>query len=132
MGAINVKVIVKVSGPLLDGSAPEIIHHWMDEVKQEIAQEGVNRLRSFQMDKTGRATGRYQSEIQTSTLSFNDIRIHDPVVYGPWLEGVSQRNRSTRFKGYHLWRKTAQMLQEDAPKIAERRMPELVQQLGGG
>src|SRR5258708_18660687 len=69
----------------------------------------LNRLRGFAMNKSGRATGRYQSELQTSNLAYNDIRISDPVVYGPWLEGSSDRNRSTRFKGYRLWRKTAQV-----------------------
>jgi hypothetical protein len=131
MGALKVRVIVRALGPLVDGSAPGIIRAWSDEVKKDIAQEGVNRLKAFTMDKSGRATGHYQSEIQTSNLSYNDIRIHDPVVYGPWLEGSSNRNRSTRFKGYRLWRKTAQALEEDAPKIAGRRMPELIARLGG-
>lgn len=131
MGSLAVKVHVKPLGPLADGSAPGIVHAWADEVKKDIAQEGVNRLRGFAMNKTGRGTGRYQSEIQTSNLAFNDIRISDPVVYGPWLEGSSNRNSSTRFKGYRLWRKTAQVLEEDAVKIAEKRMPELVQRLGG-
>jgi hypothetical protein len=53
------------------------------------------------------------------------------VVYGPWLEGTSERNRSTRFKGYRLWRKTAQRLQDDAPKIAEAKLPDLANRLGG-
>ena len=131
MGALSVKVVVGAQGPLADGSAPGIVHAWSDEVKRDIAQEGVNRLHGFAMNKSGRATGHYQSEIQTSSLAYNDIRIHDPVVYGPWLEGSSNRNSSTRFKGYKLWRKTAQALEEDAGKIAQQRMPELVQRLGG-
>ena len=131
MGSLAVKVIVGAQGPLADGSAPAIVHAWADEVKKDIAQEGVNRLRGFTMNRSGRATGHYQSEIQTSNLAYGDIRISDPVVYGPWLEGASSRNSSTRFKGYRLWRKTAQVLEDDAGKIAERRMPELVQRLGG-
>lgn len=131
MGSLTVKVTVGALGPLADGSAPQIVHAWADEVKKDIAQEGVNRLKSFPMDKTGRATGHYQSEIRTSNLSFNDIRIDDPVVYGPWLQGSSSRNQSTRFKGYRLWTKTAQLLQDDAAQIAEKRMPELIQKLGG-
>jgi hypothetical protein len=131
MGSLTVKVIVGAQGPLTDGSAPGIVHAWTDQVKQDIAAEGLNRLRGFAMNKTGRGTGRYQSELQTSNLAYGDIRISDPVVYGPWLEGSSSRNSSTRFKGYRLWRKTAQVLEDDAGKIAERRMPELVQRLGG-
>jgi hypothetical protein len=132
MGDFRVTVNVTEAGPLLNGTAPEVIRVWMDDVKQDIAQAGVNNLRGFVMDKTGRATGHYQSQIVTSTLMpFNDVRIHDPVVYGPWLEGTSERNRSTRFKGYRLWRKTAQRLQDDAPKIAEAKLPDLANRLGG-
>src|SRR5260221_10511160 len=65
---------------LFRSSAPAIVHAWADEVKRDIAQEGVNRLRGFAMNKSGRATGRYQSELQTSNLAYNDIRISDPVV----------------------------------------------------
>jgi hypothetical protein len=131
MASLDVSFSLHKQGPLFDDLAPEIIHAWLDDVKKDIAQEGVNELRSFVMDKSGRATGRYQAEIITSTLMYNDIKIHDPVVYGPWLEGSSKRNRSTRFKGYHLWRKTAQALQERAPDIAEAKMPDLVNRLGG-
>ncbi len=101
-------------------------------MKQDVAQEGVNKLRSFVMDKTGRATGHYQSMITTTVVGFNDILIHDPVVYGPWLEGNSERNRSTRFKGYRLWRLTKQYLQGKAQEIEDAHMPELVRRLGGG
>ena len=131
MAAMSVKAYVRVEGPLADGSAEPIIRDWMVNVRQDIAEEGLRQLRSFQMDKTGRATGHYQSQMQASNLSSSDIRIHNPVVYGPWLEGTSKRNRSTRFRGYGLWRKTAQRLQEDAPGIAEKRMPELTARLGG-
>ena len=130
--AIRINIGVHASGPLFDGAPDHVVHAWLDGVKRDLAREGVNRLRSFHMDKTGRATGHYQAEIVTSTLAFNDIRIHDPVVYGPWLEGTSERNRSTRFKGYRLWRKTKQLLQEDAPRIAQEKMPDLVRRLGGG
>lgn len=133
MGDFKVTVNVSEAGPLMDGTAPEVVRIWLDDVKKDIAQEGVDNLRGFVMDKSGRATGHYQSQLMTSTLlPFNDIRIHDPVIYGPWLEGSSKRNRSTRFKGYRLWRKTSQLLQEDAPKIAEAKLPDLANRLGGG
>jgi hypothetical protein len=136
VGHFDVRVTVQAHGPLMDGRASGIVRDWLDGVKKDIAQEGLNRLRSFVMDKTGRATGRYQSEIVTSTLNYNDLKISNPsesgYAYGPWLEGFSSRNRSTRFKGYHLWRQAAQKLQDDAPGIAERKLPELIQKLGGG
>jgi len=83
------------------------------------------------MDKTGRATGHYQSEIRTSLLTYHDVLIHDPVVYGPWLEGSSKRNRSTRFKGYHLWRRARDVTQREAGSIAQDLLPPYLDRIGG-
>lgn len=111
-----------VQGPLASPQARDAVVAWLDDSKKAIAQEAVDQLRAYVMDKTGRGTGHYQSEIQTTTLRYNDILVRDPVVYGPWLEGTSKRNRDTRFKGYHLWRLTRQRVQERAPQIAEDRL----------
>lgn len=128
----NVRVTLEgsVSGPIADGTAHDGVIAWLDASKRAVADEGVQHLHEFVMDKTGRATGHYQSELMTSTLRFNDIRIHDPVVYGPWLEGTSKRNRDTRFKGYHLWRKTRQYLRERAPEIAREKFREYADRIG--
>lgn len=130
--SLEVTVSVSVHGPLADGRAPQIIHDWLDQVKQDIADEGVSLLRQVGMNKTGRGTGRYQAELTTKLIGYNDVLIYDREYWpGPWLEGVTKRNQSTRFKGYRLWRNTKTQLQERAPGIAEKRMPELTEKLGG-
>jgi hypothetical protein len=40
------------------------------------------------------------------------------VIYGPWLEGVGSRNRTTRFKGYFTFRRTAQQLKSRSTAVA--------------
>jgi hypothetical protein len=40
------------------------------------------------------------------------------VIYGPWLEGTSSRNQSTRFKGYQTFRRTWQALGRRVRPIA--------------
>lgn len=132
MTTARIYLDVAVSGPLADHNADEDVKVWLDGVQRDLAQMGVNKLQSFEMDRTGRGTGHYQSELVTSRLANSDILLHDPVVYGPWLEGVSERNRSTRFKGYRLWRKTQQLLNQEATAVAEERLPELIDKLGGG
>ena len=132
MPSFTVTARADYSGPLFSGMAPEDVRAWADGVKEDIAQEGVNELKSFVMNKTGRATGHYQSMITTTKIGYNDILIHDPVVYGPWLEGTSERNRSTRFRGYRLWRLTKQRLEGKVKAIAERHMQALITRLGGG
>lgn len=131
-GKMTVDINVVVSGPLADGTAKDILHEWLDESKKKTADYAVRQLKAVGMDKTGRATGHYQAEIRTSLLSYNDVLISDPVVYGPWLEGSSERNRSTRFKGYRLWRKARDAARQAAPGIAESLLPPYLERIGGG
>ena len=130
-GKTTVDLGVTVSGPLADGSARNILNEWLDESKRKIADYAVRQLQAVHMDKTGRATGHYQSEIRTSLLAYNDVLIHDPVVYGPWLEGTSERNRSTRFKGYHLWRRARDETRREADNLAQDLLPPYLDRIGG-
>lgn len=131
MGTLKVTIGVSVSGPLADGTARDAVLEWIDEAKKETADYAVRQLQAVGMDKTGRATGHYQADIRTTVLTYNDLLISDPVVYGPWLEGTSKRNDSTRFKGYRLWRQAKQATQQAAPGIAEQLLPKYIDRIGG-
>lgn len=131
MGRMLLKLSVSVDGPLARGEGPAIIHEWLDESKKAVAQQADRYLQAFEMDKTGRATGHYQEYIRNTLIRFNDVLVHDPVVYGPWLEGTSRRNLSTHFKGYRLWRLTKLRVRRDAPQIAQDRLPPYLRRLEG-
>jgi hypothetical protein len=65
-------------------------------------------------------TGYYRSQVTHGRVSANRADVHDgDMIYGPWLEGVGSRNRTTRFKGYFFWRRAGQMLDARAKAIAE-------------
>lgn len=132
MGTLKVQLRVSVSGPLADGTAHDAIREWIDASKKDIADYAVQQLRAVGMDKTGRGTGRYQAGLRTTLLAYNDVLVDDPVIYGPWLEGTSRRNESTRFKGYQLWRRAKQQTQAKANDIAEAKLPEYLERIGGG
>ena len=51
------------------------------------------------------------------------------VVYGPWLEGTSSRNQTTRFKGYHSFQIVRQQLQNEMPAIMQAQIGRAVQGL---
>ena len=118
------RINVTVSGPLFDGRAAQVVRDWLDATKREVADMGVRELDAITMDKSGRGTGHYQSMITTRVVKYNDVLITDPVIYGPWLEGVSKRNQSTRFKGYHLWRRTRLRLRRTFKDVAQRKLDE--------
>jgi hypothetical protein len=126
------RIGVDTSGPLFDNLAQDIVRDWLDETKREVADMGVRELDAIIMDKSGRGTGHYQSMITTRVVRYNDVLITDPVIYGPWLEGVSRRNESTRFKGYRLWRRTRLRLRRTYKDVAQKKLEEYYLRRMGG
>jgi hypothetical protein len=125
-------VTVHTSGPIFDGRAASIMDRYLTETRQAIAEQGANLIQQrlsavIQHNVTGQAV----SNVATSN-QLNDTVITDDVIYGPWLEGVGSRNLSTRFKGYHAFRQSTQILQEDAEVIAQAKMVPTVAELNGG
>lgn len=131
---LTVTAYINVGGPLFDGRAPEILARFETEARQAIADKGVELLKAFPMDKTGRARGGFQENLNTVTRGAA-VAIPGPTVKGvtwaPWLEGVSKRNESTGFKGYKLFRTTRTQLNKQATQIAETRLPPYLAELGG-
>jgi len=64
------------------------------------------------------STGHYWRKIETSTKPNPlDGRIFTNVIYGPWIEGTSSRNLTSRFKGYGLFRKTKDWLDTQSERV---------------
>lgn len=103
-------------GPLFDGRASLAMKAFEMEARHAIGETGVGMVRARLDQVLKHPTGYYSSNV-----TYEDPRIFDSgVIYGPWLEGVSSRNRTTRFKGYATFRKVKQQLQPVAVSIAER------------
>lgn len=133
-GRLDVTASLNVSGPIADGMAERALDDFRRDARQAIADRGVELLKAFPMDKTGRARGGFQANLRTVTRGAA-VAIPGPnikgVVWSPWLEGTSRRNRSTKFGGYHLFRKTADQLGDEAGAIAERELQKYLPKMGG-
>lgn len=117
-----------MSGPLFDGRLAHAVDVGIDEAEHDVADAGVNIVRNELAGVLQHPTGHYQSEIQTER-AVGDWAVTDGgIVYGPWLAGTSQRNNTTRFKGYSHWRRATQRLQDQAASIAE---PVIARRIGG-
>ena len=117
---IDVRVTKK--GPLFDGRARAAVNAFLDDAKTTVAEEGLNMVQARLGAVLKHPTGAYQSGIHTDRQR-NDRVVRDyGGVKGPWLEGTSRRNQTTRFKGYRTFRQTAQQLRERAHGIAQRRL----------
>ena len=122
---MKIDVKVATQGPLFTRMAPDQMQKAVQSGIREIVQKGEQRLAeqlrprpagvylSVAQAGPGKAsTGNYRRNISTEFKNMSAM-IHDGnVVYGPWLEGISSRNDSSRFKGYGVYRKTASELQK--------------------
>jgi len=127
--------VVIVKGPLWDGEADMAVNRWLQDTRRKVADHAVDELRSFPMDKTGRARGGFQANIHRVTRMGDVEAIPGPkirgVVFTPWLEGVSRRNERSRFKGYHLFRKTRLKVAREARKTADDELLKYIEEMGG-
>ncbi len=133
-GQLKVTIEADVAGPLSDGRAGQALQDWASATARALGDEGADMLRAFPMNKTGRARGGFQANLRVLQQG-PEARIPAPairgVTWGPWLEGVTRRNESTGFRGYHLFRKTRQELQRRAPEIGQRELDKILPRIGG-
>ena len=126
--------IVVVRGPLWDGEADGAVTRWLEETRKKVADEGVLMLKAFPMDKTGRARGNFEERVHRVTLGETEAipgPVESGVVFTPWLEGTSRRNDTTRFKGYHLFRKTRMKLASNWRRDAQALLERYIGEMGG-
>ena len=133
--SVTITVAVEVDGKLFAAGASDYIVQGLERTVRDIVDLGEQRLDemlrprpagvylSFSEAKKGKySTGRYRKNLHAKSKGLHG-RIDDGgVIYGPWLEGTSSRNQTTRFKGYSSFRKTAQLMQEKAPEILTQHM----------
>jgi hypothetical protein len=114
------RVDVDTHGPLFDGRAQAAVHAFLDEAKQEVAQQGLADVHQLLDLSIRNPTPYYETQILTERVGADWV-VHDRgIVYGPWLEGVGSRNKTTRFKGYWSFRRVTTVLRMKAHGIAER------------
>ena len=134
-GRMTITAYVDCRGPLWDGRAESDIAAYVDEVGRAVAGEAERMLAATPMDRSGRARGQFQAHLQVIRRDLG-YAVPGPMdkgtTWSTWLEGTSKRNRTTVFKGYHLFRDTRRELENGrAEQIAEQLLPELIEKLGG-
>lgn len=115
-----ITIEVSSHGPIFDGRAQAAVTEFLDEAKQEVGNQGFADVHQLLDASIRHPTPYYETQILVERQG-DDVVVHDRgVIYGPWLEGVGSRNRTTRFKGYFSFRRARQALEGKAPAIAER------------
>jgi hypothetical protein len=114
-------VSVSASGPLFDGRASSMITRWTRDAGEEIARDAEAEVHRILHQVLRHPTGYYESQVRVDRRTPDRFDITDGgVVYGPWLEGTSSRNESTRFKGYGTFRRVKQRVESRADRTMQR------------
>lgn len=136
-------ITVTRKGPWFDRLPKEHVRRVADKVMQEVMEAGEARLNTIlrprpagvflSLEQAGRArysTGNYRRNLNSRMEAGEGILSDGGVIYGPWLEGTSSRNQTTRFKGYFSFRQTGQWMQKQVRKIGQRVASRYMGQVG--
>lgn len=130
-------VKIKVTGPLFDGQADKAAAEFLASLTREIAEIGQTWIKTEAsgFDKSGRggtgkaADGVHLTGAGTSYVISGGIRQGEYA--WPWLEGTSQRNTTTGFKGYGTFRRTTLRMRKQATTYAQELLDDFLLQAGG-
>ncbi|UVS81843.1 hypothetical protein [Actinokineospora sp. UTMC 2448] len=118
-----------VTGPMFDSRGVQVVEDYTAAVELAVADDAAQRWRAGLRGRVRSGTGYYVDHI-TVDLTTGDPAVTDGgVVYGPWLEGVGDRNASTGWPGYGQRRQAAQQSEARAVDIGERQWPRFAARL---
>lgn len=132
MPTFRVNVRREFRGPIFDASQSKAAaQRMLVQVNDAIAMEGAQRVRARLRQVLKNPTGLYESQITVDRRTVYRGISDSGSVKGGWLEGLSSRNQTTRFKGYRTFRMVKQSLQDDAAIIAQPIVAQMVRELNG-
>lgn len=131
------RVKVTISGPLFDGEAKAAVREWLQQTELKLATQAqaIIKSKADRMNRSHRGgTGQAAAGVQLIPGPSKFVvrgDIHEGVYSWPWLEGVSQRNTSTRFRGYHTFRLASRIVAKRARTTAQADLEEFIGRMGG-
>lgn len=117
---LRVRTGLDYDGPLFDFRARREFNRFRDELEEEAAEWTLDHIRGTFHASFKQPTGYYESNVRIKNSSEVWDGGQAGPVYGPWLEGVGSRNNTTRFKGYHAFRKAANALDRRIASMGDR------------
>jgi hypothetical protein len=121
---------IETRGPIFDGRAEAIVARMCEDIAKTVGDKGKQMVSVTLPTVLRHPTGRYQSGIRSEAHGLSADVTDGGIIYGPWLEGVGSRNRTTRFKGYATFRRVCQALKRSAVPIARPVVDRYVRKLG--
>ncbi|MGD9749785.1 MAG: hypothetical protein AB7W59_02200 [Acidimicrobiia bacterium] len=121
---------VDVSGPIFDGRAQAAAAEFVEDAKRDVAAQAYSEWMTNLNRSIRHPTPYYETQV-TTTRRGADYVVHDRgIVYGPWLEGTSSRNRTTRFPGYFSARRATATLETKKTAIVQATLRRHIAKMG--
>lgn len=128
---MSMGIDVQIDGALFAGHAPAAVAAFLDEAKYRVGGQMLADVQQILNRDIRHPTPYYETQITLQRVQ-DDYVVHDRgIVYGPWLEGVSYRNQTTRFKGYHAFRRATQELEGKVQGIVTALLRRYLSRMGG-
>lgn len=107
---------VILRGEVFGPAAGALIAAACRDAETAVAQATQDKVRFLGQSKfryerpTYNVPGKWRSNVRMHARgSYHEVT-DSGIIYGHWLEGTGSRNRTTRFKGYFMWRKALQFM----------------------
>jgi len=107
---------VTFKGPIFI-NAPKHLKEAANTALMEVAQTTSRLVKAQLYPNHGRVTGRLRSSVMgelvkdfTAVVTPSSTAAGNPIRYANWVEGISSRNKRTKFKGYGMFKKVHQHL----------------------
>lgn len=128
---MQLEVHVDTSGPIFTHKADRIAAEAVDAIQDSVGKQAISEVHQILDVSIRNPTPYYETQIIKERVA-SDVVVHDRgIVYGPWLEGISERNRTTRFKGYFSFRRATHRVRLQVPAIADRELRGYLPRMGG-
>lgn len=101
-----------------------------DEIQLNVAKLGYRVIHQYMKADFKHPTGHYRSRVLIDATRADLMLTDGGVIYNTWLEGESGRNAASRFKGYHMFRRTTQAVDAQATRIANETLAPYLRRFG--
>jgi hypothetical protein len=118
-------------GPIFRPDIDAVIDSRITELRDEVAQQMYEQIQANLAASLRNPTGRYQRAVRNVEEGGSRVIDDQNIVYGPWLEGTGERNRTTRFKGYASFRRAVQAVESRLGPGISRAVGDIVRIAGG-
>lgn len=122
---------VRLKGAIVEGRGAVTVARMTYVALEEIADYTKHEVSMELIRVLQHPTGYYESKITNEHRGPGVWSINDSgVIYGPWLEGVSERNQTSSFKGYATFRRVRNRMAQKSQAIAAAAIGRQMGELG--